>query len=120
MKDTLFLGPAPHDERCAQLGPDDDEYISRARRECNAFIKQLKRTYGKELPESVRLRIVAERHDFGTYYEVGVTYDTDDEKAAEVAFWFDANVPATWDAEARAELLGNEPHGIIGDSATHS
>lgn len=45
MKDSLNLAPTPLGEECAQLG--DMDYSSRSRKECTAFINQLKREFGE-------------------------------------------------------------------------
>lgn len=104
--ETITLGPTPADESCAQVGSND--YHERAAVECQVYRRQLLRMYkaehGKDLPEGCTLKITNEAHDFGTYHEVGVRYNDSFRDAIEAAFWFDANTPAHWDAEARAEL----------------
>ena len=99
--DYMELGPTPLEESCAQVGADN--YFEQARKECRAYIAQLRRVFGAE-PEGARLVIRGNSHDFGTYYEVAVKYDCDDEKATRYAFKLEAEQPATWDAEAKAEL----------------
>lgn len=105
--DSIDLGSAPWNEECASVG--DDDYGTRARRECRALIGQLKRVCGQPSP-SVRFRVAANPHDFGTYYSVVVEYDGDDASAAAYAQQCDEATPEEWDGEARLELglAGNQ------------
>lgn len=105
MKDYITLGPTPGDESCAQLGSDN--YYDNARKEGRAYINQLRRTF-PDLPPGVTFTLKANPHDFGTYHEVNVVFDTNNEAAVKAAYNIDENVPAEWDAEARTEL-GLEP-----------
>lgn len=106
MRETIELGSVPYNEDCAQVGTDD--YAVRAKQECNAFIAQLKRQYqqhfNRDLPEACHLRIRTNYHDFGSYYEVAVSFPIDSEAAAEAAFWLDENCPGNWDEAAKKEL----------------
>jgi hypothetical protein len=109
LSETLELGSAPVDEGCAQLSQDNQtEYAAQARIECRAFINQLSRLYhdkhGQAMPHGVRLRVKSNSHDFGTYYEVAVTYDCANEDATDAAFWLEQNLPLKWDPEALEEL----------------
>ena len=101
MRDVLELGPVPYDEQCEQVGPNYDP--SKARRECQVFIRQLERTFGQP-PEGAYFKMTANRHDFGTYYEVGVSYNFHDETQCDYAFRVENNTPANWDEQARHEL----------------
>jgi hypothetical protein len=44
------------------------------------------------------------RHEFGSYLEVQVRFDDDDEHQTHWAFMIEAELPELWDDEARAEL----------------
>jgi hypothetical protein len=99
--DSINLASAPVDEECAQLGSDG--YYERAKRECNAFIRQLRREFGDE-PVGARLYIKSQPHDFGSYYEVECKFDEKFPKAIEYAFELEANLPENWDEEAKQEL----------------
>lgn len=98
------LGPSPHAEECAQLGAEG--YELRARRECRAFIAQLRRMaeHAGVALDGVMFFTKASYHDFGTYYEVAIRYDDRDEAAEILAEWIDSNVPTRWDDEARRAL----------------
>lgn len=101
MTDTLSLGPTPADEPCEQLGPHYDP--TRAWLECKVYIAQLRRQFGKE-PGTARLKVTSNPHDFGTYYEVGVRFDDDDEVGQAYAYRLEKESPAEWDEAARLEL----------------
>lgn len=101
MTDRIEIGPTPNDEACAQVGTDRYHRVWRA--ECKAFSAQLLRMFGPA-PEGARLIITSNPHDFGTYHDIAVEYDTDNAAALAWALKIEGNTPAEWDAEARAEL----------------
>lgn len=97
------LGPVPADETPEQLGKG---YNSRkARFEVQVFIRQLIRTFG-EPPEGCRLRVGSNLHDFGTYYEARIIYDSQNQSHCEYVNKLDSEYPEEWDSEANKELLG--------------
>jgi hypothetical protein len=110
MRDHLTIGPTPSGEDCAQVGSPD--YAKQARKECTAFINQLRRKFGPE-PDGADLRIKSNPHDFGSYYDVACYYDTDDEAAVAYALKCEGETPEEWDDEARKELNG-EPRRALG------
>jgi hypothetical protein len=97
----IDVGSAPYIEDCAQLGAAD--YYDRARRECRAYIGQLRRLLGPE-PPGARLKTKANAHDFGTYLSVVCQYETDNQAAMQYAFRCESDGPEEWDAVARHEL----------------
>jgi hypothetical protein len=103
MKDYLELCSVPINEPCAGVGSDD--YTRRARLECRAFINQLERAFPEAMDAGLYFRTKANGHDFGTYYEVQVIYDDDDEIQTEWAFVIEGTLPEYWDDDARLELL---------------
>ena len=74
IKDSLYIGEAPWDESCAQVGTD--MYPGNARKECQRFIDQIRRHYGPE-PEGACLYIKSNPHDFGSYLSVECTFTWD-------------------------------------------
>lgn len=98
--DYLTIGTVPANEDCQQVGANYDGSI--ARKECNAFINQLRREFGKE-PEGVRLAVKSFPHDFGSYLEV-VCYYSDDNKARDYAFKCESEASCEWDEQAKLEL----------------
>jgi hypothetical protein len=99
--DELYLGATPFGEDCAQVGSAD--YADKARKECRAFINQLKRVFGEPPPGS-EFQIKSNPHDFGTYYEVVIKFDEKDTKAVDYAFHVESHQPEEWDEEAKREL----------------
>jgi len=101
MYDSIQIGSTPCDEECAQVG--EDGYSVKARAECQAFRNQLRRKFGPE-PEGVSIRIKGNSHDFGTYYEVELSFDDSNEKACEYVYKVDKETPQFWDEQALTEL----------------
>jgi hypothetical protein len=88
---TIFdIGSTPPGEECAQVGRDD--YWQRARPECLAYIKLLRRTFGPE-PDAARLAVKSNEHDFGTYLSVVCYFDPNNEAAAEYAYRCESDGP---------------------------
>jgi hypothetical protein len=100
-RDLLDLSCVPYDEPCTQVGADD--YQDKAVKECQAYIRQLKRLFG-EPPAGARLKLKYNPHDFGTYLSVVCEFETTNEAAFVYAFQCDKKRPANWDEVARAEL----------------
>lgn len=109
----ISLGSAPAEENCSQVGSEG--YAGRARRECRAYREQLLRwlTAQGKMPEyielyrtgAIALNIHRNPHDFGTYMEVSVGFEEDNETACQLAILLEGEAPAVWDDEAR-NLLG--------------
>jgi hypothetical protein len=93
------IGPAPFGEECAQVG--DAEYHERSRRECSAFIAQLRRVFGPE-PEGARLLTRSFQHDFGSYREVEVAVTS--RAGSDWAYKLESQTPEHWDAESLIQL----------------
>jgi len=97
MRDYITLGPVPCEEKCEQVGPNCD--YSQMTKECRVYINQLKRQSPK-----AELRIKSFPHDFGTYKEVAVFYDDQNEESVQIAYDLEASLPENWDEEAIREL----------------
>ena len=97
--DYINIGPTPYEEACAQVGQED--YYSRARKECAAYCRQLRRLYPE--PAGGYFAVKSFGHDFGSYYEVIARYDDTDREAVEWALTAECGA-ANWDDDARAEL----------------
>lgn len=100
MREYLTLGSTPCDEECAQLGSDDYAVLSRI--ECHVFKHQLQRMFPKAKD---MLTVKSFPHDFGTYREVCIVYNTNDDGEAEVAFEVENDCPIEWDELAKKEYL---------------
>lgn len=103
MTDFIDVGCAPACEDCAQVGSDG--YHDRARRECRAYINQLRRTFGDE-PEGAHLSVRSNPHDFGSYLSVTCSYDESHPASVDYAFRCESEGPEQWDEQARQELAG--------------
>ncbi len=73
------------------------------RRECRAYINQLRRVFGPE-PDGASLSVKSNPHDFGSYLSVVCYYHPEVEATADYAFHCERESPKTWDAEALTEL----------------
>ena len=96
MREIYWLGPAPAEEDCVQVGSPD--YARDARAECQRYIEAIRTVCGPE-PDGARLTVKAQPHDYGSYLEVAVVFDGDNAAACEYASKCDADAPKTW-AEA--------------------
>jgi hypothetical protein len=105
MKDFIDVGSAPTHEDCAQVGSED--YHERAKRECRAYIAQLRRLFGQE-PSGAVLRLKANPHDFGNYFSVVCHFDNRFPASLEYALRCESESPEFWDEQARRELSAGE------------
>lgn len=103
--DYISIGSTPFEEPCAQVGSDDYEKNSRI--ESKVFINQLLRVFG-EPPTGVSIRVKTFPHDFGSYREVVVYYDDENQGAVDYAYNIEANTPSNWDSIALQELRKGE------------
>lgn len=101
MSTYVNIGSTPADEECVQVGSPD--YSHRSRKECTAYIHQLRRQFGPE-PDGALLTTKSFAHDFGTYREVVCYYDENIAESVEYAFKVENGSPARWDEEAEQEL----------------
>jgi hypothetical protein len=111
MRDYVDIGPVPAGEECEQLGPNYDS--KKARRECQAFIRQIIRQIGLQ-PTGARLAIKANQHDYGTYHEVVCYYHEDYPDSVDYAFRCESEMPEHWDDIAKQELSTAAFHDAIG------
>jgi hypothetical protein len=81
-----------------------DDYMTRARAECRAFIGQLERAFPLAVDAGLYFRIKSNAHDFGSYLEVQACFDDEDEAQTEWAYLIESDLPEAWDDEARAQL----------------
>jgi len=82
-RDYLYVGVAPFEEPCAQIG--DEDFDERNIAECGAYIEEIRNHYGCE-PDGAELSILAHHHEFGTYREVVCYYWPYDSEAADYAY----------------------------------
>jgi hypothetical protein len=101
MLDYISIGSTPSGETCAQVGSED--YDNRSRKECRAFVNQLRRVFGEEVC-SAQLKIKSFPHDFGSYREVICYFSDTDDDGMEYAFKLENECPEYWDEQAKEEL----------------
>jgi len=97
VKEYLELGSTPVEETCAQVG--EDNYINKAMQECRAYVKQLLR-----LHPGLDFKVKSFPHDFGSYYEVVLYYNSTDIESVNRAYEVEASLPQYWDDAAKEEL----------------
>ncbi len=101
-KDYLTLGSTPCGEDCASVGADD--YYERMKIEAKAYIAQLKRMFPLWEEKNVRFVNKGHAHDFGTYHEIAVVFDDNDESAVDYAYEIDNGLPEAWDTIAQLAI----------------
>lgn len=111
VRDYIDIGPSPSDEDCAQVGSDD--YPERSKLECRLFHRLLWKTFG-DPPGDAMYGIKSFEHDFGTYREVVVYFNPEDEREVNFAFKVQDNCPAKWPEDYRVALSpeGNRPFTV--------
>ena len=102
MKEYMEIGPVPYDENCAQVGAED--YIEKSSAEISAYLNQLNRKFPEAESKGIDFKKKRFDHDFGSYYEVCIYWNTDDEVADQYVYIIEANLPNVWDREALQEL----------------
>ena len=103
MLDYLNLGSTPSNEDCTQVGSPD--YQNRADKELDAYKAQLERMFpGLETHKHMKFKKMWFPHDFGSYGEIVITFDVDNELEAATAIEIEWNTPTNWDQEAIEEL----------------
>ena len=103
MRDYLDLAPTPVNEPCAMV-ESTGEYLLRMRVECRAFAHQLERVFPQAIEAGCSFRVKSNPHEFGSYLEVQVCFNDNDEAQTHWAFMIENDLPETWDDQARAEL----------------
>lgn len=101
MLEYMEIGPVPCEEDCAQVGQSDFRKI--ASKQMDAYISQLKREFATRL-DVIDFGKKWFNHDFGTYGEVVVYFNPDDEYSTKSAYFVESHLPMNWDDEAIEEL----------------
>jgi hypothetical protein len=77
---------------------------NKSKAEMTAYINQLNRIFSDAESKGIDFKIKKFHHDFGTYGEVCMYWNTDNEVADQYVYIIESNLPATWDREALQEL----------------
>jgi hypothetical protein len=102
MRDYLELATTvPSDEPCAQVGSDN--YTRNSRLEAEAFRDQIYRVFG-DPPAGTGIRIKSCPHDFGSYLDLQIAYDDDEDDSCGWTFEVESNLPERWDEIALKKL----------------
>lgn len=104
--DYIYLGPAPANENCAQVGEPD--YRIKAKKEMNTFIDQIYRQFPEIEETSIVIRAKFFPHDYGSYGDVVVIYDADDQESTILALKIESDVDTYWDDESLIKLNSEE------------
>ena len=100
MRDFMTLGPVPFEEECIQVSPEVD--YTEMRNEVVKFVNLLQERF-VNIPENAYFGIKRESHDFGTYFEAAVYWDTEDTDSQTFAFFVESNLPAHWSDDAKLD-----------------
>jgi hypothetical protein len=127
-RDSIVIGSAPYEEDCVQVNRAGD-YHEAMLTECKRFKEMLEKVF-PEPPEGAHFKITTNPHDFGTYYEVSVSFidvedevddnPSSDELGVEYALFIESHTPATWDDTAvfdklrRAQVRKQEVEAQLG------
>ena len=98
----MEIGSSPYDELCAQLGFDN--YRKDATKEMDAYINQLNRLFIEAKNYGITFKQKWFNHDFGTYGEVCMSWNPENEIANTYVYEIESNLPSNWDEEAKKEL----------------
>jgi ArsR family metal-binding transcriptional regulator len=102
MREYMEIGSTPYDETCAQVGTDNYKEI--AEMEIAAYINLLERMFPEASSRNINFKKKWFQHDFGSYAEVCMYWNTDDEEADSYVYEIERNLPACWDRMAKQEL----------------
>lgn len=94
----MNIGPCPPLEEPVQVGSPD--YQSRSRRECERYIRDIRRVLGPE-PEGAKLYTKSNSHDFGDYLEVECRFDPASDAATAYALACEGDGPEKWVGDAQ-------------------
>jgi hypothetical protein len=108
MKDFMTLGPVPFEEECIQVSPEVD--YSAMRKEVSNYVALLESRF-INIPENAYFGIKRESHDFGTYFEAAVYWDTEDADSQAFAYFVESRLPASWKDDAKLDWKTPVPAG---------
>ena len=108
MKDFMTLGPVPFEEECIQVSPEVD--YSAMRKEVANYVAMLESRF-INIPEYAYFGIKRESHDFGTYFEAAVYWDTEDADSQAFAYFVENRLPASWKDDAKLDWKTPVPAG---------
>ena len=97
MKDFIGLGSAPCEEDCVQVSKEFD-YMSKMKKECNRFKLDIEKYFEDLIKESgVVIIIKTFPHDFGSYCDVGISFNNVNKNQYKAALKIEEKCPTTWE-----------------------
>ncbi len=106
MRGYIELGATPSDEDCAQVGSDD--YSEKSRAEARRYIAQLNRMF-PVMPAGCYFARKGFPHDFGTYHEIVIYFNEDDEEQSDFAYSIEDKLPHKWDDGPVGDAEAEQP-----------
>ena len=97
----------PHEEHCVQLGRPN--YSAYSKMEANILMKQIVRELGTP-PDGCIMKMIGCKHDFGTYYDVALVYNPENEEHVRWMLKVESELPLNWDYESKVELAKEGYH----------
>ena len=93
MRNSISISGTPTGEDCVQVSSHED-YMPAMRAECNRYLDMLR----KRFPNCDRVQLVihSNPHDFGSYLDISVKYDDNDNIAEQQAYFIENNEPENW------------------------
>lgn len=91
MKDHMNIGPTPCNESCRQVGNDSFEEIQA---ESKKYVEKLMKYFN---PQHCEIIVMTFQHDFGSYSEAVVQYETSEPNAVDEAITIENHTPQTWE-----------------------
>ena len=97
MEDFVGLGSSPCEEDCVQVSKDFD-YMPKMKKECNRFKLGIEKYFENLIKESdVSIVIKTFPHDFGSYCDVGISFDNSNKYQYKAALKIEQECPTTWE-----------------------
>ena len=106
MREFLTLGSAPFEEDCVQVNPDED-YLPAMVKEVKKFVQFLDNRF-LNIPDSAYFGVRSDNHDFGTYKEAAIYYDSDDKESEQFAMFVESHLPALWNDERKIDWKASQ------------
>lgn len=100
--DYIELGSSPYSEDCAQLGQNG--YYDFMRVEMKEFKRMMEELHPNTSDFIGYYKVKSFPHDFGTYHELCVVYDDNDDDSINWALETENSVPEYWDNTAKQNI----------------
>jgi len=102
MREYMEIGSTPNGENCAQVGSEN--YMNLATMEMDTYIRLMERLFPEASSKNINFKKKWFDHDFGSYGEVCMFWNSEDEEANNYVYEIDRNLPESWDKVAMEEL----------------